>query len=222
MFETYAGFNDYVRRYGLQRSEGLLLRHLNQLYKALVQTVPDAAKDEILYDIEAYLRTTMEHTDSSLLEEWESMLHPEIRLQRPEDAEKARRALRDDQMLHDPKAFAARIRAELHQLVRALAAGDYDEAAATVNQDGDEVWSPAAIEGALAPFLEQFGQIDFSPRARQARMTTISKTGTRSWSVAQVLPDPQREDFWCLEGRVDLARRRGPDSPLFILDRLGS
>ena len=28
MVERFLGFNDYVREYGLQRSEGLLLRHL--------------------------------------------------------------------------------------------------------------------------------------------------------------------------------------------------
>jgi len=39
MCERFLGFNDYVREYGLQRSEGLLLRHLSQVWKVLAQVV---------------------------------------------------------------------------------------------------------------------------------------------------------------------------------------
>jgi hypothetical protein len=46
MFERYLSFADYVREYGLERSEGLLLRHLMQVWKVLAQTVPDSAKTE--------------------------------------------------------------------------------------------------------------------------------------------------------------------------------
>ena len=103
MFETYAGFNDYVRRYGLERSEGLLLRYLSQLYKTLTQSVPKNAQDEVLLDVKAFLRTTVEHTDASLLEEWEAMLHPELRFERREDAEKIKRYIRDQELLGDPE-----------------------------------------------------------------------------------------------------------------------
>ncbi|MGH7946254.1 MAG: DEAD/DEAH box helicase, partial [Opitutaceae bacterium] len=46
MFERYMSFADYIREYGLQRSEGLLLRHLSQVWKVLAQTVPATAKTE--------------------------------------------------------------------------------------------------------------------------------------------------------------------------------
>ena len=41
MFEKFRSFADYIRDYELQRAEGLLLRHLNSVYKVLTQTVPD-------------------------------------------------------------------------------------------------------------------------------------------------------------------------------------
>ncbi|HYN21733.1 MAG TPA: DUF3516 domain-containing protein, partial [Thermoanaerobaculia bacterium] len=44
MVEGYLSFADYIKRYGLQRSEGVLLRYLSQLYKTLDQTVPEYAK----------------------------------------------------------------------------------------------------------------------------------------------------------------------------------
>ena len=46
MFEQFRSFGDYIRDYELQRSEGLLLRHLNSVFKVLAQTVPDAAKTD--------------------------------------------------------------------------------------------------------------------------------------------------------------------------------
>ena len=45
MFETYKSFAEYMLEYDLERSEGLLLRHLNSVYKVLSQTVPDAIED---------------------------------------------------------------------------------------------------------------------------------------------------------------------------------
>ena len=47
-------FNDYVREYGLQRSEGVLLRYLSEVYKTLVQTVPETYRDEALEDVLAF------------------------------------------------------------------------------------------------------------------------------------------------------------------------
>ena len=71
MFETFSSFTDYVRSYDLQRSEGLLLRHIHSVYKVLLQTVPDNAKDATLREIEVYLSETIRFADSSLLDEWE-------------------------------------------------------------------------------------------------------------------------------------------------------
>ena len=42
MWEQAMGFTDFVRRYELARSEGLVLRYLSDAYRTLRQTVPDA------------------------------------------------------------------------------------------------------------------------------------------------------------------------------------
>jgi len=44
MFESLESFSDYVKDYGLERSEGQLLRYLSDVYKTLGQTVPDMAR----------------------------------------------------------------------------------------------------------------------------------------------------------------------------------
>ena len=76
MFETFAGFSDYVKSYGIERSEGVLLRYLSQLYKTLDQTVPEAAKTDELWDVLGYFRSLVGETDASLLEEWREAAPP--------------------------------------------------------------------------------------------------------------------------------------------------
>src|SRR6476619_1656926 len=85
LFETCATFNDYVRDYGLQRSEGVLLRYFSDAYKTLATNVPEAARDEGVEDILAFLLTTLKQGDASLLEEWQSM-RQEVSPARKEEA----------------------------------------------------------------------------------------------------------------------------------------
>ena len=77
MFEGFRSFADYVQEYDLERAEGLLLRHLNSVYKVLSQTVPDAVKTDAVREMELYLRDMLRQVDSSLLEEWERMRDPD-------------------------------------------------------------------------------------------------------------------------------------------------
>jgi superfamily II DNA/RNA helicase len=224
IWESYVSFNDYVRLYGLHRSEGLLLRYLSQLYKTLNQSVPERHKTEEIYDLEAFFRTLIEHTDSSLLAEWEALVHPEIDLQTERDAAVARRALRSDTLLHDPKAFAARVRAEMHQLLRALAARDYEEAALCVRQgeEGQPGWPAERFENELEPYYSEYDHIDFTPFARQPDLTRVESKGSNEWQISQVIVDPERENHWFLEGRIELGKGKSTESPLLLLDRIGS
>src|SRR5690606_24178973 len=77
MLELGMSFNEYVKEYGLSRSEGLLLRYLSDAYKALVQNVPENAKTEELYELTDELGALVRNVDSSLLDEWERMRDPE-------------------------------------------------------------------------------------------------------------------------------------------------
>ena len=71
MWELPYTFNQYVSRYGLKRSEGLLLRYLTDCHKALQQTVPADAIDENLEEVIEWLETLIRKVDSSLVDEWE-------------------------------------------------------------------------------------------------------------------------------------------------------
>ncbi len=224
MLESYSSFPDYVRLYGLQRFEGVLLRHINQLYKTLVQSVPMWARTESLYDAIGFFRTMIETIDTSLLEEWESLLHPEVRLEHGGDAHAAHRDLAVRELLADPKALAARVRAELHRVLRALSRGDWQAAAEAVRMEPDEPegpWTPERLERALAPFVEVHGLPRFDHEARLANATHIQQSGELCWSVAQTLWGPEGETLWALQGIVDLRPQDALDHPLIRLRHIG-
>src|SRR5271163_1912187 len=64
MIEGYFDFADYIKEYELQRAEGLLLRYLSDVYKALVQNVPDYAKNEEIYSFSVTLGAMIRRVDS--------------------------------------------------------------------------------------------------------------------------------------------------------------
>lgn len=223
LWVDYLSFPDFVRRYGLARSEGLLLRYLSQLYKTLSQGVPETALNDGLRDLLGFLRTTIEHVDTSLLEEWQSLVHPEIKVGDPVARHQAREGLLRWELLHDSKVFRARVRAELHHLVRLLAEQDYEQAAAVLRvRSVGEPWTAALIEDALAPFLERYGRgVVFDARARLAHHTSLEEVAPRVWRVVQTLCDPEGNDDWRLEGAVDLASHEA-EGPLLALERIST
>src|SRR5690348_2768812 len=77
MIEQAMTFADYVSFYGLVRSEGVVLRYLADASRALRQTVPEEARTEELEDLIAWLAEMVRQVDSSLLDEWERLMHPE-------------------------------------------------------------------------------------------------------------------------------------------------
>ena len=221
MVEAFSSFDDYVRLYQLQRSEGVLLRYLSQLYRTLEQNVPDAGKSEPVDDAIAFLRTTIELTDSSLLEEWESLLHPELLVKRKEERERIVEALWVRELAENPRALASRLRSEVHLLVHALAQRDWEEAAERVVADGVTPWDARRFEETLAPFFAEHAALLDTAEARRHRWTRIEPAGERQWAVTQTLLDAEGDHDWGLKARVDLRGATAVDQPLLRLDWVG-
>jgi hypothetical protein len=214
MFERCIGFVDQVRELGIGRSEGLLLRYLSQVHDTLVRSLPEEHKTQAVYDAIAYFRTLVQGVDASLLQAWEALRSPSLA---PAPAAPPPPF---DLALHE-RARTARLRAELHGLVRALAAQDWEAAAASVRRDPDDLWDAERFARALAPFFEEYGSLGFSPDARLAHRTRVDAAGPRRWRVAQVLVDPAGDELWAVHGEVDLARERDPQGPLLAVRRIG-
>jgi len=214
MWEGFASFQDYVKRYGLERSEGVLLRYLSQLYRTLEQNVPVVAKSDAIEDAAGFFRTTISITDSSLLEEWESLLHPELLVRRKEERERAVEQIWVRELVESPRALAARLRSEMHLLVHALAQRDWEAAAERVAPGAAEPWDAARFEEALAPFFAEHAALLDTAEARRHQWTQIRPAGDRQWEVLQTLLDPEGDNLWGIRARVDLRRATAVDHPL--------
>ena len=213
MFERYATFSEYVKRYGLERSEGVLLRYLSQAYKTLKQNVPDAYKTDDVHEIIAFLRESIARTDSSLVQEWERRMGIETEEDVVDEG--------PPPLDHDRRAFEARVRAELRALVGALAADDLEEAAGLLRQVSGNVWTPGRLERELAEFYEAHERIVYDHNARARDNTQLTREGPGRWSVVQVLCDPSDENDFCLRGRIDLDQVYDPEGRLFALEEIG-
>ncbi len=222
MVERYMTFNDYVGEYGLDRSEGALLRYLSDAYKTLVQTVPESYRDERVEDAIAFLRATVRGVDASLLDEWERMRDPAYRMALP-DQRAALAALppRPAQPDDDPRAFAARVRNELHRLLVALAGKRWEAAAAALFQP-DGAWPPKRLEQEVQPYFTEHPAIDTRPVARLPHNTLLDRTGPRTYAARQRIVDPEGEVDWVIECAIDLGQERLADAPLIELVRIGT
>jgi superfamily II RNA helicase len=226
MFETFRSFSDYIRDYELQRAEGVLLRHLNSVYKVLSQTVPDTAKNDAVREMELYLSTMIRQIDSSLLDEWEKMRDPnyqraETREVRPPGAEEAAA-----DVTRDVQAFTASIRTRIFSFLRGLVNADYEQALShlTLMEDPDgQAWTGDRLQEALKAYHQEHERICLEPEARNLRHTyVIPSEDKRAWRVQQMLVDPEGHNDWVAEFEVDLGQSRASAGPVLRLRRLGS
>jgi superfamily II RNA helicase len=217
MYEGFATFADYVRGLGLERSEGVLLRYVSQVLRTLEQTVPAAARTDAVLDMIEHFRSVVRDVDSSLLEEWEALSHPERRVRAvPTVAAVDHAALR--------RASIAAVRAELHKLVRALANKDYVGAAKLVcASDAAEAWTADTLAGAMAPFWAEHARLLTTPSARQPDRTRLDELGPNRLRAQQTLVDGDGAEDWSIDCVAELATEAMPPAPpRLVLQRIGT
>ena len=197
MFERAMTFAEYVGAYGLARSEGLVLRYLADAYKALRQTVPAEAKTDELYDLEAWLGETVRQTDSSLLDEWEALRDPDAPIEVPRDPVDAG----PPPLTANLRAFRVLVRNAMFRRVELAARRRWDELG---ELDADAGWTAEAWQAALEPYFAEHDEVGTGPDARGPHLLVIDEA-PRSWTVRQVLDDPEGNHDWAITATVDLA-----------------
>jgi superfamily II RNA helicase len=227
MFENFRSFSDYVRDYELQRSEGLLLRHLNSVYKVLTQTVPDAAKTDPVREMELYLDAMLRQVDSSLLDEWEKMRDPNYQARgtakevRPPGAEEAAQ-----DVTRDTKGFTAAIRTRVFSFLRGLVNQDFEQALTYLSSPNDpdgQPWTAERLQKVLDDYHVEHDHICLDPNARNVRHTYVVPSDDKhSWKVQQMLIDPEEQNDWVAEFEVDLTKSREAEEPVLALRKIGS
>ena len=222
MVESVMSFTEYVREYGLERMEGLLLRYLSDVYKTLVQTVPARAKDERVDELITTFGAIVRQVDSSLLDEWERLKNP-YELFEPTPVREELEPAGSMDITKDEKAFTVLVRNEIFRLIRALARRDWVEAARIVAPSPDvEAGEAQRIEGALRPFFEAHQFLRVDPEARSPKHTTIDRSSADAWRVRQVLLDAEEDNDWFFDATIDLAKSREAARPVLSLERIGT
>ncbi len=222
MYEGFSTFDDYVRSLGLERSEGVLLRYLSQVWKTMAETVPALARTEEVMDILAHFRTLVREVDSSLLEEWEALSDPTTAAgSRAARGAAAARASVDPAA--DRRALHASLRAEAHRIVRALARRDHAQTLALLAPGGDdaEPWTTERLAAAMAPFWAEHTALLTTPAARRPDRTRIDEIGPGRVRVQQVLVDAEGDEDWSLDAIADLTAARPEGAPRLALIRIG-
>lgn len=216
MVENLQPFGGYVKEYGLARSEGLLLRYLSEVYKTLVRTIPEPSRTPELDDVTHYLGSVVRGVDSSLLDEWERMQHPELLL----EAKRVEEPEPEDDLTRDRRAFTVLVRNLSFSLVRALAARDYESFLDLV-EPGEATLGVADVERALRPLFAAGESIRVDAVARNPQHTTL-EPGEGHWRVAQSLLAGDEVSEYVVIGRIDLARSRAQRRPVLLLDHVGA
>lgn len=221
MVESVMSFTEYVREYGLERVEGLLLRYLSDVYKTLLQTVPAWARDERVDDLVTTFGAVVRQVDSSLLDEWERLKDPYQLFEPAPQRDELEPAGAGD-VTKDEKAFTVLVRNEVFRLIRALSRGDWAEAGRIVASSPElEAREAVRIQQALMPFFAEHRSLRVDPEARSPKYTSVDRQETM-WRVRQILLDSDDDNDWFFDATINLNRSREAARPVMTLDHIGA
>jgi hypothetical protein len=200
MYERAMTFAEYIAWCGLARSEGLLLRYLADAYKALRQTVPEDAKTEELSDLIEWLGEMVRQVDSSLLDEWEKLTHPDAA--GPDGPTADQLSERPPAVTGNVRAFRVLVRNALFRRVELAALRRWDELG---DLDGESGWDADAWAEALEPYFAEHDEIGTGADARGPAMLIMDTSDPDVWRVRQIFDDPAGDHDWGFSAEVDLA-----------------
>jgi hypothetical protein len=178
LWERAMTFNEYVAFYGLQRSEGLVLRALADAYKALHRSVPPTALTEELSELIAWLGELVRQVDSSLLDEWTALTSGTAVPDEPAPVTRSDRA------------FRVLVRNAMWRRVHAVA---FDRADLLRELDPDVDWDKA-----LDGYYADHSTVSLDAEARGPAFFRLAGD-----QVVQVLVDDSGDHDWALTATVD-------------------
>jgi len=237
IFENGHTFDEYVREYSLERSEGVLLRYLSYVYNALSQTVPEPTKTDEVKAIEYTLRSLIREVDSSLLDEWTAM-HGGGEEDTRSAEEIAAAAVRPPppprDITRDTREFAILVRNAVFRFLHALASHDFTKAFSLLagqaapadlgfeDEQGHVIPLTAQLlEERTKAFEEEHEAIRLRGDARSPQRTKIARLGDSQTHlrVEHTIADAAELEDWGLVFAVDTDLSRDADHPVLALLR---
>ena len=173
------------------------------------------------------------------------------RLQAKVQADSDQVTLERQDLTEDPKAFFARVRAQMRLVVQALSRREYAEVLEHIRlPEGFEpesalapqepqalseaepdphswepergAWTTQQISEAIRPFYDDYEAILFNGEARANHNTVVTLEGPRHWAVRQILIDDQGDRSWYVQGEINLIDQETPAGPLVTLTAIRS
>ena len=212
MWDRAMDFPDFVRHYGLKRSEGRLLRYLSDACRTLDRTVLMDAVEEGVEDLIDWLGAVICSTDSSLVDEWQALLDPpgaeraadvtaraHDRPPRPGDTAEA------PDITADRRGFRALVRSRAFRWVQLAATRSWERLAEDLTEAGDPRWSADRLEHEFAGYFAAHDTIAVDADARGPDLFQLEDACGGTWPLEQVLLDPEEHKEWFMAIRVSLA-----------------
>lgn len=224
MIETSSTFTEFISRYGVQRSEGVLLRYLTDTYRALRQIVPLSARDEEVEAIITWLGKLVRAIDSSLLDEWEALADGqvapgELALLGDEAADEdavsgAEVAFGADEtgrvaFSRNKHALRTAIRNAMFAIVEALARDDLEWLADQYGRDG---WGLERWDDAAERYWNEYDYLGVDQKARGSEffalledpaLADLIQAGTNPEAAAAVLAAHAGGRIWLVTQTID-------------------
>ena len=203
MVERAMTFTEMVSHYGLERTEGVLLRYLADAYRTLRQTVPAEHRDEHLEDLIAWLGALVRATDSSLLDEWERLRDPTAPATTEDQS-------RPPSLTTDRRALRVLARGALFRRVELAARERWAALGALGDRDADGVtWDADRWADALDPYFDEHAEMGVGADARGPGLLIVTEVTEHGevtrWEVRQLIDDPAGDHDWRIDAVVDLA-----------------
>ena len=177
--------------------------------------MPERVKTDELDDLVEWLGETVRQIDSSLLDEWEALTDPESVARAAAAAAAGEPPAPPRPITGNERAFRVMVRNAMFQKVRLAARDDFaalgqlEAAAAALSETRAKVaMDAAAWEAALGHYWDEHGTIDDGPAARAPELLMIEPWTpggeTRTWTVRQIINDPEGHHDWAIVATVDL------------------
>ncbi|TVR24041.1 MAG: DUF3516 domain-containing protein [Ilumatobacter sp.] len=212
MLESGDSFSTIVKRYKLERSEGLVLRYLTDAWRALDRSLLDHAYTPMLEDVVEWLGALIRATDATLLDEWERLAGGDV-------------TDRDSVVnpvtlpIGPPPAWRTAVRTAAFGWVELLAARNHVTLADRSGWTSEDIWA------AMGPYWTTYDSIGIDGDARSAEFVDLveepATEGPGRWVITQRLVDPEGDGDWRFVASVDLADAIEHGAPTLVLEELG-
>lgn len=219
MYEQGMGFTDFVSRYQLPRSEGLVLRYLTDAYRTLRHSVPEPHRSDDFEDLVEWLGEVVRQTDSSLLDEWEALADPnhvpsEVAHHEPPHSPRP--------LSKRERAFQIMVRNAMFARVLGVARDDLDalmrlerDAADRVEPARQVVMTRSTWDESIEAYYDEHDRVGTDQDARGPSYLLLGpeeigepvgapeETTARVRRVVQTLADPEGHHDWVIEAVID-------------------